>query len=65
MDKRMEYVQSELQRRAGFRQLGTVAAQTGIGRRTIGYIMDGRNTRVSTLNTLHDYLKANARRRDL
>lgn len=65
MDEKYQYVQGELQRRAGFKQLKVVAEQSKVGRRTLGYILEGRDVKLSTLTMLHDYLKANAKRRDL
>jgi hypothetical protein len=65
MDKKYEYVQRELERRAGWKQLVTVAKQTGVSRRTIGNVLKGENVMLSTLDKLHDYLKENAKRRDL
>lgn len=68
MNPRYEYVRKELERRGKWRQLSKVAKDTGVSRRTIGYIMDlkdGRDIRTGTLDTLYDYLKANVKRRDL
>lgn len=65
MDEKYKYVQTELKRRAGFKQLNAVARNSGIARRTLGYILEERDVKMSTLNTLHDYLKLHAKKRDL
>lgn len=64
MEKQLEYVKSELERRKG--QLHLVAADTGISRKTIGNITSGRfNPRLDTLQSLYAYLKKNAKRKYL
>lgn len=65
MNDKLEYVRGQLVVRGEQRQLAKVAVQTGVSRSTIGKIMAGSGLRVSTLDTLFDFLKANARKRDL
>lgn len=66
MDERYEYVRAELDRRVKYHQLQTVAANSHVSRRTLGYILKGtRDVKISTLAKVYDYLKANESKRDL
>jgi DNA-binding phage protein len=63
MDK-YEYVLTELKRRKA--QLDTVAENTDVSKRTLYNIISEKyEPRMSTLNSVHDYLKANQRKKML
>lgn len=63
MDPTYIYVQAQLERRK--EQLIKVAAGAEVSLRTIYYLRDGKSVRHGTLMKVHDFLKANARKRTL
>ena len=65
MEDKFEYIKWQLAKRKDERQLYKVADGSGVSRRVIGYIMDGRNARTDTVEKLYAYLKSNARKKVL
>ncbi len=57
MEDKYTYVLAELKRRSGERQLMAVALATKISRRTIGNILEGKDTLISNVDSLYKYLK--------
>jgi predicted transcriptional regulator len=62
MEDKFDYVKAQLVRRKEERQLYKVADGSGVSRRAISYIMEGRNARTDIVNKLYTYLKKNVRR---
>jgi predicted transcriptional regulator len=63
MDPTYTYVKAQLERRK--KQLIKVAANAEVSLRTIYNLRDGKNVRHETLMKVHDYLKANHKKREL
>lgn len=59
----LDYVKAQLERRKS--QLTKVAVESDTSLRTLYYIIEGKIVRKSTLTRVHDYLKANSRKREL
>lgn len=57
MELNPEYVKAQLQRRKAERQLAAVARGSGLTRRTIDYILNGRSGHIKTITTLQKYLE--------
>jgi transcriptional regulator with XRE-family HTH domain len=65
MEDKFDYVKAQLAKRLEERQLSKVATGSGVSRRVIAYIMEGRNARTDTVDKLYKYLKDNVRKKVL
>jgi hypothetical protein len=65
MEATIDYIRTQLRRRAEEKQLPIIAKATGVSLRTLYYIANGRGAQGRTMRELDSYLKKNVRRRRL